>query len=155
MADELLRTKLMPPPGNVDLIHRDRLQLRMADGLRLPLTLIVAPAGSGKTSLVRNWRSSERGQNTPLAWVALDSDDNDPVRFWRYVVAALEMRFSRPGEGRELKDALARLEDTFTNVAQRDAAQDTLAAAQRLQISMATSNYIESTYGSGAASRVA
>jgi LuxR family transcriptional regulator, maltose regulon positive regulatory protein len=90
MADELLRTKLMPPPGHGHLVTRDRLIRNMTDGTRLPLTLVVAPAGSGKTSLVRSWRASDAGQSTPLAWVALDEHDNDPVRFWRYAIAALE-----------------------------------------------------------------
>ena len=90
MADVLLRTKLMPPPGHANLIERGRIQLQLLDSLTLPLTLIVATAGAGKTSLVRYWRTSEHGNDTLLAWVALDEDDNDPVRFWRYVIAALE-----------------------------------------------------------------
>jgi LuxR family transcriptional regulator, maltose regulon positive regulatory protein len=109
MADELLRTKLMPPPGHGNLVARDRLLRNMTDGIRLPLTLIVAPAGSGKTSLVRSWRTSEAGRATPLAWVALDENDNDPVRFWRYVIAALETLVPDVGESaRSYLDATRR-----------------------------------------------
>jgi LuxR family transcriptional regulator, maltose regulon positive regulatory protein len=81
----------MPPPGHVDLVPRGRLLDRLDAGLRGPLTLVVAPAGSGKTSLLRSWRATEGGRATHLAWVALDDDDNDPLRFWRYVMTALEV----------------------------------------------------------------
>ena len=50
-------------------------------------TLVCAPAGFGKTSLLADWaRSGDR----PVAWLSLDPGDNDPVRFWRYVAAALD-----------------------------------------------------------------
>jgi LuxR family maltose regulon positive regulatory protein len=51
------------------------------------LTLVCAPAGFGKTSLLSDW--ARRGQQ-PVAWLSLDVGDNDPVRFWRYVAAALD-----------------------------------------------------------------
>jgi LuxR family transcriptional regulator, maltose regulon positive regulatory protein len=90
MADQLLRTKLMLPPGHVDLVARERLHRHLDRGVRGPLTLVVAPAGSGKSSLFRSWRGTSMGGAMPLAWVALDEDDNDPVRFWRYALAGLE-----------------------------------------------------------------
>ncbi len=66
----------------------------------------------------------------------------------RYGRQALETRFSNPGEGYELRQAVTELEDTFTDRAKRDAAQATIDAAQGLQVSMATANYLERTYGS-------
>lgn len=78
----------MPPFGQDVLVQRPRLVERLSAGLRGPVTLVVAPAGSGKTSLMRSWRRT-RGDR-PTAWVSLDEDDNDPIRFWRYVVAGLE-----------------------------------------------------------------
>jgi LuxR family transcriptional regulator, maltose regulon positive regulatory protein len=88
--EPLLRTKLTPPPGRQDLIPRERLFSQFTSGIALPLTLVVAPAGSGKTSLLRSWRAAPQGRSTRLAWLALDPDDNGPIRFWRYVAAALE-----------------------------------------------------------------
>jgi LuxR family maltose regulon positive regulatory protein len=55
------------------------------------LLLIAAPAGFGKTSLLSDWRAASGGGPLPLAWVSLDRDDNEPLRFWRYVSAALDM----------------------------------------------------------------
>jgi hypothetical protein len=65
----------------------------------------------------------------------------------RYGRQALETRFSNPGEGYELKQAVTELEEVFTDRAKRDAAQATLDAGQGLQVSMATANYLERTYG--------
>ena len=73
----------------------------------------------------------------------------------RYGRQALETRFSNPGEGYELRQALTSLEDVFVDKAKRDAAQSTLDAAQGLQVSMATANYLEKTYGNTRPARVA
>ena len=51
--------------------------------------MVAAPAGFGKTTLLAAWRSTPDGARCPLAWVSLDATDNDPARFWGYVVAAL------------------------------------------------------------------
>jgi LuxR family maltose regulon positive regulatory protein len=108
MDAPILRTKLYIPqaePGG--LITRPRLIQRLNEGLTRKLTLISAPAGSGKTTLVSQWlhgaRAGEQGAGeqrrfSPLpplspaqfAWLSLDEGDNDPVRFWTYVIAALE-----------------------------------------------------------------
>jgi LuxR family maltose regulon positive regulatory protein len=89
-ADPLLRSKLHAPPARPDLVPRPRLLDRLAAGLRGPLTLVAAPAGAGKTSLLAAWRAAPLGGGVPLAWVSLDAGDNDPARFWRYVAAALD-----------------------------------------------------------------
>ena len=84
----LLRTKLAPPIPR-GLVARDELVGALADGLSRPLTLILGPAGSGKTSLLAQWRLSTR-EGQSAAWLALDVSDNEPTRFWTYVIAALQ-----------------------------------------------------------------
>ncbi len=82
----LLLTKLSRPQPRPTLIPRPRLrQLLQAADVR-PLTLICAPAGYGKTTLILDWLA---GCQT-VAWLSLDESDNDPVRFWSYVIAALQ-----------------------------------------------------------------
>ena len=86
-ADVLLATKLhvpRPPPG---FVPRPRLVARLDEGLARGLLLVCAPAGFGKTSLLADW--TQRGRR-PVAWLSLDAGDNDPARFWRHVVAALD-----------------------------------------------------------------
>src|SRR5690606_17603604 len=92
---ELLSTKLVPPQaaGRVQkrsLIARPRLLSRLDEGLDKRVTLISAPAGFGKTTVAGEWLGRRRAQDDlpPLAWVSLDEGDNDPVRFWRYVLNA-------------------------------------------------------------------
>jgi LuxR family maltose regulon positive regulatory protein len=96
-ADPLLATKLAIPPARPTLVPRPRLIARLQAGLQGPLTLLSAPAGSGKTTLLSAWRKSPQGRDLPLAWVSLDVDDNDPPRFWRYVLTALDR--AAPGVG--------------------------------------------------------
>lgn len=91
----LLRTKFSAPPTRSLLVARPRLTERLQAGLMGKLTLIAAPAGFGKTTIVSAWRATPGA--LPLAWVALDPRDNDPIRFWSYVVAALDTL--RPGLG--------------------------------------------------------
>ncbi len=62
---------------------------RLNKGLTLPLTLISAPAGFGKTTLISEWRASNAGRGYPLACLSLEKEDNDPIRFLAYIVAAL------------------------------------------------------------------
>jgi LuxR family maltose regulon positive regulatory protein len=93
-VDALLSTKLLLPASRPDLVARPRLVVRLADGLRLGrrLTLVSAPPGFGKTTLIREWiGAAER----PVAWLTLDEGDNDAGRFLRYVSAALD----QAGEG--------------------------------------------------------
>jgi len=89
-AAPLLATKLYVPLPRPRLVPRPHLLDRVQAGLMSKLTLIAAPAGFGKTTLVSAWRMTPAGSALPVAWVSLDADDNDASRFWTYVIAALE-----------------------------------------------------------------
>lgn len=93
-ADPLIRTKLRLPFTRSGLVARPRLQRQIAQGLQGPVTLITAPAGFGKTTLVA---SCVVGSGMPVAWLSLDKDDNRPGRFLSYLVAALQEADSRIG----------------------------------------------------------
>jgi LuxR family maltose regulon positive regulatory protein len=90
VSHDLLSTKLTPPRLHTQYVPRPYLLERLDQGLARKLTLISAPAGFGKTTLVSEWVAHHReAHDLPaLAWVALDAGDNDPVRFWRYVLNA-------------------------------------------------------------------
>jgi LuxR family maltose regulon positive regulatory protein len=89
----LLQTKLYVPAPRSGLVPRPRLIERLDEGLRLgrKLTLIAAPAGFGKTTLVTEWlySKSEDISSCSIAWLSLDEGDNDPARFFTYLIAAL------------------------------------------------------------------
>ena len=86
MATSLLQTKLYAPPMRPERVSRPRLIEQLNAGPNRRLTLVSAPAGFGKTTLVAEWLS---GADRPYAWLSLDEDDNDPVRFLTYLIAAL------------------------------------------------------------------
>jgi ATP/maltotriose-dependent transcriptional regulator MalT len=85
--DALLATKLQVPRTRPDFVARPRLTGRLDDSLGHEVILVCAPAGFGKSALLASWASAGRH---PVAWVSLDSGDNDPARFWRHVTAALK-----------------------------------------------------------------
>ena len=85
--DALLATKLHVPGPRPGFVPRSRLAERLDEGLGRGVVLVCAPAGSGKTVLVADW--ARRG-GRPVAWLSLDAGDNDPARFWRHAVAALD-----------------------------------------------------------------
>src|SRR6266576_567959 len=89
---ELLGTKLALPRPRPSLVLREPLLARLDEALEYKLTLLSAPAGFGKTTLVSEWIATrgERQDPLPVAWLSLDAGDNDPVRFWRYVIAACQ-----------------------------------------------------------------
>ena len=93
--DVLLATKLHVPRPRPGFVPRPRLAEALGEGLARRLILVCAPAGSGKTALLADWA---RSGNRPVAWLSLDAADNDPVRFWRHVVAALDRARSGIGE---------------------------------------------------------
>ena len=90
--DVLLATKLHVPGLRPGLVPRPRLERRLEEGRGRGLILACAPAGYGKTVLLAGWVRRGRHQ---VAWLSLDGGDNDPVRFWRHTVAALDR--VRPG----------------------------------------------------------
>lgn len=87
MSQSLLRTKLYLPSRRPYVVARPRLVARMSEGLARPLTLLSAPPGFGKTTLLSEWIAQDKPR---VAWLALDAGDNDPVRFWSYFIAALQ-----------------------------------------------------------------
>ena len=95
--DVLLATKLHVPGPRPGFVARPRLAGALAGGL----VLVCAPAGFGKTALLADWL---RSGGRPVAWLSLDAADNDPVRFWRHVVAALDR--ARPGTGERVAPLL-------------------------------------------------
>jgi LuxR family maltose regulon positive regulatory protein len=85
--DPVLITKLHLPPVPPDLVRRQHLIERLEPAQGQRLTLLCAPTGFGKTTALRDW--AER-TTRPVAWLSLDPGDNDPARFWDYVVAAIQ-----------------------------------------------------------------
>jgi LuxR family maltose regulon positive regulatory protein len=99
----LLVTKFTVPPVRAHLLPRVDLIERLNQSNTLPLVLLSAGAGFGKTTLLAAWASQ---YTQPVAWLTLDPLDNDPQRFWSTVVTALRMRFPTLGEA-----AFARLQE--------------------------------------------
>jgi ATP/maltotriose-dependent transcriptional regulator MalT len=119
MSTPILATKLYIPPPRPNVVQRPRLFEQLNEGLQRKLTLISAPAGFGKTTLLSEWlaeRQKVKGktQNNPddtllpftfyllpsqVAWLSLDEADNDPTRFLAYLVAALQTIAANIGAG--------------------------------------------------------
>ena len=96
MSTSILTTKLYIPSPRPKVVFRPRLIARLDEGLYHKLTLISAPAGFGKTTLISEWVArSERA----TAWLSLDEGDNDLARFLAYLVAALQTITAELGEG--------------------------------------------------------
>jgi len=101
----LLTTKLYVPPVRANIVQRTRLVQQIETGItsNYKLTLVSAPAGFGKTTLISAWGNETR---IPIAWVSLDEGDNDLTRFFEYCIAALRM--IKPNVG----DALLELQQS-------------------------------------------
>ncbi len=95
--DTLVATKVRLPSSRPDLVPRPRLMAQLDRQAQRGLVLVCAPAGYGKTVLLTEWARRGRRQ---AAWLSLDAADNDPARFWRHILAALEQ--VRPGIGDSL-----------------------------------------------------
>ena len=93
----LLTTKLYIPSSRPELVPRPRLIERLEEGLHRKLTLISAPAGFGKTTLLSECAAK---CGYPIAWLSLDEEDNDATRFWTYLIAALQT--VHPDMGKEV-----------------------------------------------------
>ncbi len=82
----LVTTKLSMPRNHAGLVCRQRLLDKLGGDVR-PLSLVCAPAGFGKTTLLISWLQQ---RDMPVAWLSLDDSDNDPAQFMRYLVAAIQ-----------------------------------------------------------------
>ncbi|MGY4643831.1 LuxR C-terminal-related transcriptional regulator [Cellulomonas sp. URHB0016] len=108
MAGPLLATKLHLPRRRRAEVARSRLIERLAPGWEAALTLVSAPAGFGKTTLLTAWLTdppTDPPSGRSVAWLALDARDNDPAVFWTYVVASLQR--AAPGVGAQAQALLA------------------------------------------------
>jgi LuxR family maltose regulon positive regulatory protein len=103
----LLRTKISIPHIPSGFVHRPRLMGRMNWGIKGPLTLLSAPAGFGKTNLLTQWAEASELQ---VAWLTLDKEDNDLIRFFRYLIGALQTIEPQLGE-----EALEFIQSTKTS----------------------------------------
>ncbi len=88
--------------------------MELREGSSARLILVSAPAGAGKTTVLASWRADPAEQR-PFAWLSLDGRDNDPVRFWSYVLAAL--RTVAPAMGAEVDGALRSAGEDLTELA--------------------------------------
>jgi len=89
-AGPLLETKFYVPRLRRGVVVRPRLSERLRRGAESKLTLISAPAGFGKTTLLAEWLAAGPAGRPSVAWLSLDSTDNHPVSFWTYLIAALQ-----------------------------------------------------------------
>jgi LuxR family maltose regulon positive regulatory protein len=90
MASPLLETKLHVPRRRRGLVARPRLLERLGRESEPKLTLVSAPAGFGKTTLLAEWLAAVSADGVATAWLSLDKSDNDPALFWTYLIGALE-----------------------------------------------------------------
>jgi LuxR family maltose regulon positive regulatory protein len=90
MAGPLLETKLHVPRRRRGVVPRPRLIERLSRGAESTLTLVSAPAGFGKSTLLAEWLAAAPADRPSAAWLSLDPGDNHPATFWTYLIAALQ-----------------------------------------------------------------
>jgi LuxR family maltose regulon positive regulatory protein len=105
MARPMIATKLFVPRLRGGLVARPRLRERLRRGAESKLTLVSAPAGFGKTTLLAEWLGEQSGNDRRVAWLSLEAADREPASFWTYVVAAL--RTAVPGVGESALELIA------------------------------------------------
>ncbi len=101
MISSVLKTKLAIPPAQANWMSRPRLIRLLNSGLEHKLTIVTAPAGFGKTTLLGEWAGSRRNI---FSWLSLDEGDNDSLRFWIHFISSLRM--PRPGLGKAALEML-------------------------------------------------
>jgi LuxR family transcriptional regulator, maltose regulon positive regulatory protein len=104
--DPLVSTKLRPSRSRPGLVARPRLSEGLDPDAGRRLTLVSAPAGFGKSTLLGKWAEERAGGGCPVAWLSLDAGDNDPTRFLSYLVAAIERIVEEEGFGEGVLAAL-------------------------------------------------
>jgi LuxR family maltose regulon positive regulatory protein len=90
LHDQLLATKFFIPSPHALILRPRLLELLTKKSLECKLTLVSAPAGFGKTTLLSNWIHSLPAEHARVAWVSVDEGDNEPALFWQYVLTALD-----------------------------------------------------------------
>ena len=105
MTHPLMATKLYVPKLRRGLVARPRLLERMGTGAEARLTLVSAPAGFGKTTVLAAWLYEASAEGRCVAWLSLDAADNEPASFWTYVVTAVQGAV--PGVGASALELLA------------------------------------------------
>lgn len=126
--ESLLQTKLHIPQPNTRIVIRAQLLAGMDEALArgAKLTLVSAPVGYGKSTLVSSWLSTT---DCPAAWLSLDAEDNEPVRFWTYVISAIqtiqsefgqaEINLLRKAQTPSIESVLRNLINQFTKVSKK------------------------------------
>ena len=104
--DPLVSTKLSPTRARPRLVERPRLAERLDPEAGRRLTLVSAPAGFGKTTLLGGWAADRADKGRPVAWLSLDEGDSDPARFLSYLVSALGRGTGEEGFGEDILAAL-------------------------------------------------
>ncbi len=99
VTSPLLETKFHVSTRRRGLVARSRLKERLVRAGDSALTLVSAPAGFGKTTLLTDWSMSAPPDGPTTAWLSLDESDNDPALFWAYFIAALRTAAPGVGEG--------------------------------------------------------
>lgn len=99
MAQELLPLKLTPPPLRDGVLLRPDLQALLAEVRLQPLTLVIAPAGYGKTTLMTQWVQELGRTGVPVSWLTLDVSERDPALFLAYLIRTFQTSF--PGLGQD------------------------------------------------------
>jgi LuxR family transcriptional regulator, maltose regulon positive regulatory protein len=89
-ASPVVETKLYIPNPPRGLVARPRLRERLSRGTQSRLTLLSAPAGFGKTTLLAGWLAFAAPAGRPVAWLSLEESDSQPASFWTYVINALQ-----------------------------------------------------------------
>ncbi len=129
-SPEIISTKVIRPPQGSDVVIRPRLVERLNQGLYRPITVISAPAGFGKSTLVSSWlddlvREQNGEDDTRVGWLTLDTDDNQLFVFCRYLVAAVRSAYPGSCESayRLLRAPVEPTTDAFTSAWLNDLAQ--------------------------------
>src|ERR1051326_8021823 len=97
MPRPLLETKFFVPSQRRGVVARARLRERLERITEVKVTLVAAPAGFGKTTLLADWLAGTSAETALVAWLSLDQADNDPATFWTYLIGALQTMLPNAG----------------------------------------------------------